>query len=93
MDPIKLVLLKTFLPVESSEPRRRALAISIVVAAVAVAAVAVASSWRWRMAFTWQITCHYTSEDPSVAVLVGGECDDHEKASEDTRSTFFFKIY
>ena len=40
-----LVLVKTFLPVESLEPRRRALAISTVVAAAAAAAVAASSWW------------------------------------------------
>ena len=61
-----LVLVKTFLPVESLEPRRRALAISTVAAAAAaVAAAAAASSWRWRRRTTplLTITYHDTSGD------------------------------
>ena len=63
-----LVLVKTFLPVESLEPRRRALAISTVAAAAAAAAVvaAAASSWRWRRRTTPLLTITY--HDTSGAV-------------------------
>ena len=57
-----LVLVKTFLPVESLEPRRMALAISTVAAAAVAAVAAAASSWRWRRTTPLlTITYHDTS--------------------------------
>ena len=62
-----LVLVKTFLPVESLEPRPKALAIStVVVAAAAVAAAA--SSWRWRRRTTPLLTITYHDTSGSGAV-------------------------
>ena len=61
-----LVLVKTFLPVESLEPRRMALAISTVAAAAVAAAAAAASSWRWRRRTTPLLTITY--HDTSGAV-------------------------